>query len=67
MAADHTSSGVDTKIIRQILTDYIKCEQAVLNSGAYSIEQEQEARDKIRQASTLRLCLRNRSILKLSS
>lgn len=54
--------GIDSKIISQIMEEYIQCEQAVLDSGAYSLEQEQRAREKIRQASTLHLSLSRRHI-----
>lgn len=57
MAAE--SLGVDPRIIRQILKEYIKVKQAIIDSGAYSLEQEREARDKIRQASMLNLYIRS--------
>lgn len=61
MATLHADEA-DPRILRKILKQYIKSEQEVLDSGAYSLEQEVEAREKIRQASVLRLFLRTHGV-----
>lgn len=57
MAAE-SSKDLNLSIIRQILKESINCEEEVLSSGAYSIDQERESREKIRQASALRHLLK---------